>query len=48
MALYAFESLVNTEGFKTALRAGCMNSVFESLVNTEGFKTARKESARHL
>ena len=36
---YAFESLVNTEGFKTAFPSYHTASVFESLVNTEGFKT---------
>ena len=34
-----FESLVNTEGFKTTERACAGSERFESLVNTEGFKT---------
>ena len=34
-----FESLVNTEGFKTDGSVLVVDVVFESLVNTEGFKT---------
>ena len=34
-----FESLVNTEGFQTAVPARNQTSKFESLVNTEGFQT---------
>ena len=36
-----FESLVNTEGFKTDTLVSLPGKVFESLVNTEGFKTAQ-------
>ena len=36
-----FESLVNTEGFQTAVPARNQTSKFESLVNTEGFQTSR-------
>ena len=39
MAARLFESLVNTEGFKTLLAGFCWRRRFESLVNTEGFKT---------
>ena len=35
-----FESLVNTEGFKTSNPSRNQSHRFESLVNTEGFKTA--------
>ena len=34
-----FESLVNTEGFKTWKNVANNLEMFESLVNTEGFKT---------
>ena len=44
-----FESLVNTEGFKTDTLVSLPGKVFESLVNTEGFKTGRDhESASHV
>ena len=35
-----FESLVNTEGFKTKSLLFYRSFPFESLVNTEGFKTS--------
>ena len=37
-----FESLVNTEGFKTSNAFLMIHNPFESLVNTEGFKTEQK------
>ena len=39
-----FESLVNTEGFKTDRAVSTACSLFESLVNTEGFKTLKRFS----
>ena len=39
-----FESLVNTEGFKTGHKGYVEQYLFESLVNTEGFKTVGSKS----
>ena len=41
-----FESLVNTEGFKTKKTVKLIHSEFESLVNTEGFKTQKPCTVR--
>ena len=38
---FMFESLVNTEGFKTEEVRTNEHQTFESLVNTEGFKTTQ-------
>ena len=41
-----FESLVNTEGFQTALVISWRVIKFESLVNTEGFQTQIQTDAQ--
>ena len=43
MLITMFESLVNTEGFKTIYSRSPGQYMFESLVNTEGFKTYAKK-----